>query len=205
MKYKKAKKKYLTLDLQLFADDVSDSGESAGADMDPDEGREGKDDPEDNPDEKKFSQKDMDDAVERRLAKEIRKWKRQQEAGSGHKAGDADDGGADSGDVKALRAAEDRACGLEVKVACYEAGVAKDAVEDVAALAKSYMASNKGLDLEEAIEKVVKKYPQFKGEYEGGGDDDRAGRRKGWGERHKSPAKPGKTVDDELREQLFGK
>lgn len=205
MKYKNVKEKYLALDLQLFADNAPSADGDGGEDKDPENEKDGDDDPDDDPDEKKFSQKDLDEAVEKRLARERRKWKRQQQKpDSGDKAGDAGDSGADSKDAKARKAAEDRAGGLEMKVACYEAGVAKDAVDDVAALAKSYMASDESLDLEDAIEKVVKKYPQFKGG--GDSDDDTgAGKRKGWGERHRSPAKPGKTVDDELKEQLFGK
>lgn len=167
MKYMNAKKKYQSLNLQLFAGegDGGDGGD-AGDDDDPDDDA-GDDDPDDDdPDEKKFSQKDVDAAVKKRLEREKRKWKRDQQKktstpdGTG-KAGD-DGNGSESEDAKARRAAEDKASGLEMKVACYEAGVDKDAVDDVAALARSYMAADEDLDLEDAIEKVVKKYPQFK-------------------------------------------
>lgn len=197
MKYKNVKKKYL--DLQLFAEDAPGNEGGEETDKDPEDGT----DRDDDLAEKKFSQKDVDDAVEKRLARERRKWKRQQKADSKDRAEGAEEDGADPGNEKAQKAAEDRASSLEVKVACYEAGVARDAVEDVAALAKSYMAAEEGLDLEDAVEKVVKKYPQFKdGAGDGSGD---SGRRKGWGERHNTPARSEKTVDDELRRQLFGK
>ena len=61
--------------------------------------------------------------------------------------------------MKARKEAEGKASRLEVKVACFEADVAKDAVDDVAALAHAYMEADDSLDLEDAIEKVVKKYP----------------------------------------------
>ena len=70
----------------------------------------------------------------------------------------------------------------ETKVACYEAGVAKGAVDDVAALAHSYMQADDSLDLEDAIEKVVKKYPHFKGKPEREGKEEE---NKAWGERQR--------------------
>ena len=80
----------------------------------------------------------------------------------------------------AVKEAIDKAMNLEVKVACYEAGVVKDAVDDVVALARSYMAADEDLDLEDAIEKVVKKYPQFKKE---AADPYEEEERKSWGQR----------------------
>ena len=54
-----------------------------------------------------------------------------------------------------------------MRLACYEAGVPKYSVKDVTALAKSYMEDDEELDFEDAIEKVLEKYPQFKGEDSG--------------------------------------
>lgn len=183
MKYMNTKKKYQSLDLQLFAgedgeDDGAESGEE-DQDDDPDE-----EDGDDDPDEKKFSQKDVDAAVKKQLAKERRKWQREQQKKSGdrEKSGDEKED-TESEDVKARKAAEDRASKAEVKVACYEAGVAKDAVEDVAALAHSYMATDEDLDLEEAIEKVVKKYPHFKKGADDSEDGEGEGKKKSWGQR----------------------
>ncbi len=188
MKYMNAKKKYQSLNLQLFAgeEDGGDGGDAG--DDDSEEGSDDDDPDDDDPDEKKFSQKDVDAAVKKRLEREKRKWKRDQQKktsipdGRG-KAGD-DDKRPESEDEKARKAAEDKVSGLEMKVACYEAGVDKDAVDDVAALARSYMAADDDLDLEDAIEKVVKKYPQFKKVADPDVDNDDKGKKeKSWAQR----------------------
>ena len=192
MKYMNMKKKYQPLDLQFFAeggegDNGDDSGNDEGDDQDDDDADEGGD--EDDPDEKKYSQKEMDDAVKKRLAREKRKWQREQQKKKGKpdgkgKAGD-DDGGSESEDTKARKAAESRASKAEAKVACYEAGVSKDSVDDVTALARAYMEADEDIDLEEAIEKVVKKYPHFKKSTADSDDDDGEEKGKSWGQRQK--------------------
>lgn len=188
MKYMNAKKKYQSFDFQLFADEGGEGdGGDAGDDDDPDEGSDEGNPDDDDSDEKKFSQKDVDAAVKKRLEREKRKWKRDQQKktstpdGTG-KAGDAGKG-SESEDAKARKAAEDKASGLEMKVACYEAGVDKDTVDDVVALAQSYMAADDDLDLEDAIEKVVKKYPQFKKAADPDDDDDKGQKGKSWAQR----------------------
>lgn len=194
MKYMNLKKRYRALNLQFFAgadDKGSDGDDDAGDDDDQDDD----DDDQDDADEKKFSQKDVDDAVKKRLAREKRKWQRQQQKKTAADKRDDDgvdtdsgDNGAGSENEKARKAAEDKASVLEMKVACFEAGVAKDAVADVAALAKAYMAEDEDLDLEDAIEKVVKKYPQFK---KGAADpyDEEDKKSGSWGERQKGKGK----------------
>ena len=82
MKYMNMKKRYQPLDLQFFAEggdgnNGDDSGDDEGDDQDDDDSEEDGDD--DDPDEKKYSQKEMDDAVKRRLAREKRKWQREQQ------------------------------------------------------------------------------------------------------------------------------
>lgn len=76
-------------------------------------------------------------------------------------------------------------------VACYEAGVSKDAVDDVTALARAYMEADEDLDLEDAIEKVVKKYPQFKKGAADPYEDEDETKGKSWGQRQngKTPKK----------------
>ena len=91
-------------------------------------------------------------------------------------------------DVKARKEAEIKNSKLEVKIACYEADVSKDAVDDVAALAHSYMEADDELDLEDAIEKVVKKYPHFKN-HSGKSDDVDETKGKSWGERQRGGSK----------------
>ena len=188
MKYMNMKKKYQPLNLQFFAGDGDgDNGDDSGDEGDDqdDDSDEGGDD--DDPDEKRYSQKEMDDAVKKRLAREKRKWQREQQKkkdkpdGKG-KAGDDDKD--ESEDSKARKAAESRATKAEAKVACYEAGVAKESVDDVTALARAYMEADEDLDLEDAIEEVVKKYPHFKKSSAGSDDDgDESKGKKSWGQR----------------------
>ena len=157
MKYMK-QRQYYNFSLQLFAEGEDNAdGENTGGDDQNDEESD-----KDGEEEKVYSKKDMEAAVERRLARERRKWSQQQKekkesAGEGKTGKDED-----TEDSKARKAAEARADSLEIKVACYEAGVAKDAVDDVTAIARAYMEADESLDLEDAIEKVVKKYPAFK-------------------------------------------
>ena len=179
MKYMKVKERYGIMDLQIFA---GEGGEGSGeGDDQEDESDEEEDSDENGEDEKRFSQKDVDAAVEKRLARERRKWNRQQE-----KKKDGDDAGKDgdkeSEETKARKKAENRASKAEEKLACFEAGVAKDSIDDVAALARSYMASNEDLDLEDAIEKVLKKYPHFKNTAKET-DEEEGNKGKSWGER----------------------
>lgn len=152
-------RKYHNMELQLFADGADGDGTEAGGD-DQDDGEESDEDGEE---EKKYSEKEMEAAVEKRLARERRKWNKQQKdkekPDSGDKAGNDKE---ESEDSKARKVAEAKVSSLEVKLACYEAGVAKDAVDDVTAIARAYMEADEDLDLEDAIEKVVKKYPSFK-------------------------------------------
>lgn len=112
MKYRGTQKEYRSLDLQLFAvrNRDSDGGNAGGDDQDraddSDKDREAGF-------EKKYSEKEMTEAVKRRLARERRKWQKNQDAAE--KQG-------------------------------------KDSVN----------AGDEYLELEQAIRKVVKKYPQFK-------------------------------------------
>ena len=77
---------------------------------------------------------------------------------------------------------------MEVKCACFEAGVSKDAVDDVTALARAYMEADEDLDLEDAIEKVVKKYPQFKKGSADPYEDEDETKGKSWGQRQNGRA-----------------
>lgn len=165
-------------DLQIFAEGEGESretGEGAGDGGGQDEnqgngtdkGAEG---------EVKFTQADVDRIVGQTIARERARAER---ASKSHEKQE-DDKDLESEETRARKAAEERASKAEVKVACYEAGVGKDAVDDVAALAHAYMESDKSLLLEEAIEKVVKKYPQFKSVVSKPQEDVRRG---AWGER----------------------
>ena len=178
MKEMNMKKRYWVMNLQLFAENSEDQ------EQDQEENQE--DDPEDDEqedlNEKKFSQKDVDAAVEKRLAREKRKWKREKEKESKQTPETSKEAETSSEDKKKLSR-------MEAKLACYDAGVQKESVDDVTALARSYMAADEDLSLEEAVAKVVKKYPQFTK----GKADEEEPEGKNWGKRQKG--KGGKDVD----------
>lgn len=156
MKHMTLKRMFDAFNLQVFAGEGSEGdGTDTGDDDDQDE----PDESDEGEDERRFTQQDVDEAVKKRLSRERKKWQRQQEKGEGNPGGGDNAGEKEDPEKKA--ALEEKSV-LEIKVACYEQDVAKDSVDDVAALAKSYMAADDSLDLEDAIEKVVKKYPQFK-------------------------------------------
>lgn len=169
-----------------------DQEENAGGD-DPD----GEDPDEDGESEKKYTQAEVDATVEKRLAREKRKWQRsqkEQEKQEEDKKEKAEDGeGADKEELKKERNRNQK---LTMRLACYEAGVPKDSVKDVTALAKSYMEDDEELDFEDAIEKVLEKYPQFKGED--------SGEKGSWGQRQKGKgAKTEKSLEDEITAALY--
>lgn len=63
---------------------------------------------------------------------------------------------------QARLAAEEKATALEAKVTCLTKGVIANSVDDVVILAKAMV--NDELTMEQAIDKVLEKYPYFKGE-----------------------------------------
>ena len=213
MKYMNLRKKLVPMNLQFFAEggasttDGDESGEE-GDDQDDDSDEDGE-----NEDEKKFSQKDIDEAVKKRLAREKRKWQRQQQTKPEDKPGDAGkSGNGDTGDAgeteadKKAKQAEAKAAALEMKWTCLEHDVRKDCVDDVLALAKVHVDKDSSLDIEDAIDKVLEKYPQFKDGYDQDDEDEESeSRKKGWGQRHGKPPKKEPTVEDEIRKQMFGK
>lgn len=177
-------------------------GQDGDDDDDPDEGAE---------DEPKYTQADLDKAIARTIAKERRKAEKAQSKANKGKGESGDDAKPDkageSEDAKALRAEKAKSDSLQVKVACFEADVSKDAVDDVAALARAYMAADEDLDLEDAIEKVVKKYPQFKKSAADADPYDDEKQEKGaWGQKQKGKgAKKEKSLEDEITDALYGK
>ena len=175
MKEMNMKKRYWVMNLQLFAEDSEDQEQNQEEDSEDD----AEDDDQEDSNEKKFSQKDVDAAVEKRLAREKRKWKREKEKTPKQTQETTKETETSSEDKKKLSR-------MEAKLACYDAGVQKESVEDVTALARSYMEE---LSLEEAVAKVVKKYPQFTK----GKTDEEEPEGKNWGKRQKG--KGGKDVD----------
>lgn len=63
---------------------------------------------------------------------------------------------------QARLAAEEKATALEAKVTCLTKGVTANSVDDVVILAKAMV--NDDLTMEQAIDKVLEKYPSFKGD-----------------------------------------
>lgn len=210
MKYKNLMRKRLPLNLQFFAEPGGNDGDSGqeesaggGDDQDADEADEAGEESS----EKKYTEQDMEEAVKKRLARERRKWQREHQSNSNKSAEKlpAEKQEDDSGESEELRKEREKSSALELKWACLEHDVKRSCVDDVLALAKVYAGKEKDLDIEDAIDKVLEKYPQFKeGAEEDSGDDGTGQEKKGWGQRHGKSAKQAKTLDDELKNQLFG-
>lgn len=189
MKNMNMKERYWTMNLQVFAGDDDDPGEEGRDDDDEpgddDDDSDDDDEPEEN--EKKFSQKDVDDAVKKRLAREKRKWQREQQKKDGKKPNGKVKTGEDSNkdddaETQELRDKAAKADEMEMKWTCLEHDVDKSCVDDVLALARVHMAKNEDMDIEDAIDEVLKKYPQFK-ESSKEEDDEEETKSKSWGQR----------------------
>ena len=191
MKFRTLVEKGYRMDLQVFADDPDgtdnddDSGEEdTGDEADDDDGG-------DDQNEKKYTQKDIDEAVQKRLAREKRKWQREHqkkaEPADKGKAGEDDKKDEDDKETKELKDKAAKADDLELKWTCLEHDVDKSCVDDVLALAKVHMAKDEDMDIEDAIDEVLKKYPQFKsGSSKEEEDEDETEKKKSWGQRQKS-------------------
>lgn len=193
MKNMNMKKKYWTMNLQVFAGDGGDSDlEDEGGDDDDDPEDDDDDNDDDDPEEneKKFSQKDVDDAVKKRLAREKRKWQREQQKKAGKKPNGKVKTGDDSNkdderETQELRDKAAKADEMEMKWTCLEHDVDKACVDDVLALARVHMAKDEDMDIEDAIDEVLKKYPQFKesSKDKDKEDDEEEPKNKSWGQR----------------------
>lgn len=194
MKHMNMIKKYGRLNLQIFAEggdkgDGDDNGEDSGDDGNEGDDGDGEDD---DPDEKLFSQADVDKAIEKRIAREKRKWKREQakekNLDSKDKAGDGKGNAnkVDAPKVKELEEKASKADELGLKWTCLEHDVDKSCVDDVLALAKVHMAKDEDMDIEDAIDKVLKKYPQFKTGASNSDEEEDTDSKRAWGQRQKS-------------------
>ena len=205
MKYRNALLKY---NLQYFA--ANDNG-NAGQDGADNSGNDGDDDQDEGQDdnqdegqqkskksEKKYlTQEDVDRIVEERLKRERKKFQKQQTKDDNKSSDDT------PGDDNAKKLSE-----LEMKVLCYDHDIAKEYVREAIALAKAYM--DEDTDMDAALDIVVEKFPQFVKGYKADKDENEDDKKdddkqKGsWGSRQgKEPKKP-KTLEDEIREKLFG-
>lgn len=191
--------------LQFFAEkDGEGAGDQGGADDQDegdDDGDEGDDDANpgaDNAGEKKFTQADIDAAVEKRLAKERKKMPNKEELAAFReyqKQQKASQGKDDDSKNEELTKAQEENSKLATKVMCLERGVLKDNIDDVVALAMSYVDDD--TDIEDAIEKVLKKYPTFTKKQSQGDDEDDDSKQqpgaKSWGQRQEGKGTPKMT------------
>lgn len=183
MKYRNALLKY---NLQYFA--ANDNG-NAGQDGADNSGNDGDDDQDEGQDdnqdegqqkskksEKKYlTQEDVDRIVEERLKRERKKFQKQQTKDDNKSSDDT------PGDDSTKKLSE-----LEMKVLCYDHDIAKEYVREAIALAKAYM--DEDTDMDEALEIVVKKFPQFVKGYKAdkSQDEEKQDEQKGsWGQRQK--------------------
>lgn len=169
-------KRKLIMNVQLFglisrpffnADDGTGSG-GTGSESNPTEGGgEGEGTEGNQQEEKTFTQADVDRLIKERLDKEkkgqpskeeleaFNNWKESQKT-EAQKQSEAL-----TNAEKAKQDAEERANTLEVKVTCLSKGVLADSVDDVVILAKAMVSDD--VTMEQAVDKVLEKYPSFKG------------------------------------------
>nr|DAN91067.1 MAG TPA: Major capsid protein [Caudoviricetes sp.] len=205
MKNMNMKERYWTMNLQVFAGDGGDDdpGDGGGDDDEPgddDDDSDDDDEPEEN--EKKFSQKDVDDAVKKRLAREKRKWQRDHQKKAGKKPNGKVKTGEDSNkdddvETQELRDKAAKADEMEMKWTCLEHDVDKSCVDDVLALARVHMAKDEDMDIEDAIDEVLKKYPQFKESSKEKDEEEDEGETKNrsWGQRQNGRRKKTSGVE----------
>lgn len=206
MKYRNALLKY---NLQYFADnngnadqnEADNSGNDGDDDQDEGQDDNGTDDKSKKSEKKYLTQEDVDRIVEERLKRERRKYQKQQPRDGKQDDKDPDDKPKDDANAKKLSE-------LEMKVLCYDHDIAKEYVREAIALAKAYM--DEDTDMDAALDIVVEKFPQFVKGYKADKDYDEDDKKdddkqKGsWGSRQgKEPKKP-KTLEDEIKEKLFG-
>lgn len=128
----------------------------------------GKDEEGQEPEAKTFTQEELDSIVKERIARakkgqpskeELDAFKQWQES---QKTEEEKKNDALTNAEKARLAAEEKVTALEAKVTCLSKGVTSTCVDDVVILAKAMITDE--LTIEQAIDKVLEKYPSFKGE-----------------------------------------
>lgn len=147
----------------------ADNGEGSGANTGNVETTETKTDGQETAQEEKtFTQADVDRLIQERVAREKKnqlskdelkaynEWKESQKTEEEKK------NEALTNAENARIAAEEKANNLEAKVTCLSKGVIATSVDDVVILAKAMVTDE--ITVEQAIEKVLEKYPSFKGE-----------------------------------------
>ena len=160
----------------------------------PDEAPDNSNEEDNDNEEKTFTQAEVDNLIKERLKREkkgqpskeelkaFKEWQENQKTEDEKK----NDKLAEA--EKKAKDNEIKASNLELKLKCFEAGVSKDSVDDVVALAKAYV--NEDTSIEEAIATIVKKYPQFKESEDKGGS---------WGQKHNNSSKKISGVEEAFR------
>ena len=207
----KLRNQLLKYNLQYFADNNGNAGQGEADNSGDDDGDDDQDD--DDQDEKGsdkpkksdkngkyLTQDEINQIIEERLKRERKKLKQQQP-----KDEKQDDKGADdkSKDENAKKLSD-----LEMKVLCYDHDISKDYVKEAIALAKAYV--DEDTDMDEALEMVTKKFPQFVKGYKtdkGQDDDDDeedTDSKKSWGQRQKGASKKIDPVEARFLERNPG-
>lgn len=191
------------LGIYLAADDgAGNGGEGSESNSTDNSNGEGEGTEETTPEEKTFTQADVDKLIKERIARAkkgqpskedleaFNTWKESQKTEEEKK------NEALTNAEKAKQDAEERALNAETKVTCLSKGVIASSVDDVVILAKAMV--NDELTIEQAIDKVLEKYPSFKGEQQKNNEDENKGFKIGAGaEKQKG------NVDDVLA-RAFG-
>ena len=156
-------RKRLGMSRLMEADTGANGGADTGTDTPPTDG-----DKETQTEEKTFTQTDVDKLIQDRVAREKKNqlpkeeiqaynaWKESQKTEEEKK------NEALTNAEKARLAAEEKAAALEAKVTCLSKGVSAASTDDVVILAKALVTDE--VTIEQAIDKVLEKYPSFKGE-----------------------------------------
>ena len=86
---------------------------------------------------------------------------------------------------------------MEMKWTCLEHDVDRSCVDDVLALARVHMAKDEDMDIEDAIDEVLKKYPQFKESSKEKDEEEDEGETKNrsWGQRQNGRRKKTSGVE----------
>lgn len=207
----KLRNQLLKYNLQYFADnngnadqnEADNSGDDDGDDDqdDDDQDDKGSGDKGKKSDKKKyFTQEELDEAIKKRLERERKKAEKKQTAKKEKSEGDPAD----------KKAAEnnEKLTALEEKVLCYDHDIAKEYVKEAIALAKAYV--DEDTDMDDALEMVTKKFPQFVKGYKtdkGQDDDDDeedTDSKKSWGQRQKGTGKKIDPVEARFLERTPG-
>lgn len=205
----KLRNQNLKYNLQYFADgggngDGADDNTGDDGDDDQDDADQDDNDADDKSKKsgkKYFTQKELDEAIKKRLERERKKAEKKQSA----KKEKSEDNPAD----KKATENNEKLTALEEKVLCYDHDIAKEYVKEAIALAKAYVDDD--TDMDEALDLVTKKFPQFvKGSGKKKSDDpyeeedDDTDNKKSWGQRQKGTSKKIDPVEARFLEKNPG-